>query len=368
MSLLAAEMQGEGTFLLAFALGVAAHEAGHAIGAKLAGLQPRQVAIGQGPAIFRTQVAGALLVLRLLPLSGYVLILPQPAMSRRAYAVMVASGPAANALLLACVALAAALRPDLDDALLPAGLAQAMILLVTLAPYRWGRGGQRRSSDGMQLWTYAVRRPPDPFAASYAAMQAAVLPAGAERPPPSPAAPELIYQMTRRDRLRDAWAARDASAAMLGLLRTGALRLAERIMALDFLAGNEVLFGGTGATLADLDAWSEEAVALSPCPGPHMTRASVLTRLGRPAEAEAMLRPLLDSARGPGEAALCRLHLAEAAAALSQREQAGNWLAQARAAAAGPHRRLLLDLIGRAERRRPLAPVDPAGDAAISAP
>ncbi len=359
---------GEGTLLLSLILGTVVHEAGHAIAARAMGLDVRLVSIGMGTAYLHRRIGGVLFVLRALPWSGFVAIAVRPGLSRRAYATMVAAGPLANLLLLACAAAADQAWPDYDIVLEPLGLAQVLLAALAVLPYKSRARGGLRPSDGSQLWTQLVRRPPDMFATQYAGMAALLFPAGAPLPPPSAVAPDLVYQIVRSDRLIDLWAARDAAVAVQRILGQGGLNDVERAVALNFLAGNETLFRGAGASPAELERWASEACDLAPGTPTTITLAGVLATTGRGAAAEALLEPLVGNATLMVQMFLVHLHLAQAAADQGRADDARAWLANARLAsrAKGPMRRILKTLVARAERRPPLAAVDPALHTAIS--
>ena len=352
MSLLMTELVAE-TLLFAFALAsIVLHEAGHAIAGLAGGLDVRAVTIGIGPALARYRAASVLLVWRAIPLSGFVSLAAHPGMSRRAYVIMLAAGPATNAVIAGGAYAAAQAWPDQYIWLMPLWLANALTLTVALIPYRSRGLVRRRASDGLQLWRHLVHKPPpDLFREQYRGIAGLVLAAGTPLPEPSPNAPDLFYQMVRSDRLQDAWSARDASDAVRRIVARPSLTSLERALAYDLLAGGAVLFGGMGATHAELDHWSTEAALLTPGPPTAITRGGVLAALGRGEEAEAILRPLLEGAALPAQKVLCLLFLARAAMAQFQPNAARVCLAEARAAASakGASRRLLLRLVALAE-------------------
>ncbi len=354
MSLLATEAAAEGWFIATYILSIALHEAGHAVAAWWLQLDLRSVTLGRGPALVRLRRGGVLFTVRIMPISGFVGIAVRPGMSNRRYAAMVAAGPAVNALLLGLVAAFHRMHPDWELALLPAAVSQCLLLALALVPMRSRSTG--RASDGMQLWLHLVRTPPpDLFGRQYAGLAATLFPQGTPLPAPSHDAPDLFYSMLRLDRLYDAWAARDAAAAVRRVVDRGALTPLEQALAFDFLAGNGPVFG-VMATPAEMEHWSAEAGRLAPGVDTTITRAGVLANTGRGAEAEAMLRPLLTGETAPLRLFLCRLHLAQAAAAQGHAGAARDWLAMARAGLpAGALRRFAARLLDRAEARPPLA-------------
>ena len=344
--------------LLSYVLGTIAHEAGHGIAGWLAGLDVRTISVGTGPAVLRHRIGRLLLVMHAIPVSGFASIALRPGMSRLRYAAMIAGGPAVNILLLAVLVLLDRVSPYYDVLLVPAGAAQAILLLLTLPPYRSRSRGAWRPSDGLQLWTQLARRPPDLFAAQYAAIIGLVYPAGTPLPSASAAAPELLFQTSRVDRWSDPCAAREASSAILGLLTGDRLNIAERALALDFLASSQILFAASDAPIATLDAWSAEACALAPGPPTSITRGGVFATTGRGSEADALLLPLAGGTATPVHAFLCDLFLAMAAAAQGHTAAAQARLAAARNAtrARTPQRGILKAILARAERSPPLAP------------
>ncbi len=328
------------------------HEAGHAVAAWWLRLDVRSVTLGFGLALARVRRGGVLFMVRAMPVSGFVGIAVRPGMSNLRYAAMVAAGPAVNALLLGLVAALYRMRPDWELAVLPAAVSQGLLLAVALVPMRSRRTG--RASDGMQLWHHLVRKPPpDLFDKQYAGLAATLFPPGKAVPTPSGGAPEVFYNIVRMDRLHDAWAARDAAAAVRRVVDRGALTPLKQALAFDFPAGNGPVFGVMAAP-AEMEHWSAEAGRLAPGVDTTITRAGVLANTGRGAEAEAMLRPLLTGETAPLRLFLCRLHLAQAAAAQGHASAARDWLAMARAGLpAGALRRFAARLLDRAEAPPP---------------
>jgi hypothetical protein len=143
-----------------------------------------------------------------------------------------------------------------------------------------------------------------------------VLPDGAPIPTPSSDAPEIIYHVTRRDRLTDPWARREGSAGLQNVLARGALSEPERVLVLQNLAMIERSKKDEGS-LALMDAWSQEAVALAPRPYTLVARGGVLLSLGRPTEALALLRPVTEAAAAMGYGRLCQAYINLAKAQLN---------------------------------------------------
>ncbi len=140
-----------------------------------------------------------------------------------------------------------------------------------------------------------------------------IAPVGMDILPVSRSTPEIIYQVTRSDRLTDPWGRRDTSLALQDLLAQKRIPALERALVLDCLT---LLEGGKGkeASVELMDAWSQEAVALAPGPYTLVTRGGALVALGQPAEALALLTPLVEPATAVGRGALCQAYIRHAEA------------------------------------------------------
>jgi hypothetical protein len=348
----------EAVLFVSFVCGVILHEAGHAIAARLVGLDLRLVAIGHGPALLHVKRLGVTFVLRSVPLSGFVAIAVRPGMSRYRFAIMIASGPGANLVLLIVTIVLDRMAPYYDAVLMPAGFAQLLLLLLTLTPFKSKARGRVRPSDGLQLWRQLVRKPPDVFTTQYATLMTLVFPTDRPAPHPSPAACELVYQVLRSDRMIDAWAMRDAVASVRTLLGPWQLNMAERAVALDFLVSSEVLLGGTEIIETELEMWSAEACILAPGIATTLTRAGVLATTGRAEQAMDMLLALPECEGTRPIVSIFRywLHMAQAAAARGWDGTVKQSLDMARKAADArvAHRGMMKQILARAERIPPL--------------
>ena len=109
------------------------------------------------------------------------------------------------------------------------------------------------------------------------------------------------------------------------LFDQGRLTASERAVALDRLVGAALVYDDTGATLAELDHWSLEAERLCPVAAVAVSRGGALVRLGRIAEAEALLSDALDRPMHATARAACKTFLGEAASARGDAPGAAGW-------------------------------------------
>ena len=278
-------------FYLGFGPGVIAHEAGHALAAWLLRLSPRFISIGIGPVLLRARLGKTWLVMRLVPLSGFVAILPLMRERRLASAMMFLAGAGSNAVSFSMLAAASHVWPEQGEVLWFLALAQAFFIFFPLIPFRTTVSGLSCGTDGLRLLWLLSRSRPDVLAEAHSELLRLVIPEGARLPPPSANFPEIAYQMGRPDRSSDAWAQRDAAEVLRGMLSRNDLPTAERAVVLVDLIEGELL-NTRGADPALLDSWSLEAVALSPVPRQRALRSAVLTALGRAEEAADAEAPL----------------------------------------------------------------------------
>ncbi len=228
-----------GLYLLATAVGVAFHELGHALTGWLLDCHPRIVEIGGGPSILRIRLSSAWLVIRLLPISGMVYLLPRGRDRLRASIAVTAAGPLAN-VVIGSIALAVLARQDYSiDAFtttFPWLFAQAWILMFTLWPRTYNKQGVAFVSDGYRLYAYFAHRDRDEYGDMHKAILRNALADGEALPPPSSWFPELVVQAIRRDRLKETWAREDAATEVRKILAHADLPAPERIVAAKFLA------------------------------------------------------------------------------------------------------------------------------------
>jgi hypothetical protein len=311
-------------FLLAFYLatmasyvfGLVAHEFGHAGMGWLVDLPPRLIRIGTGPVLLRRKLGSAWLDLRLWPLYGFVTRRPRPAGRNLAYAACVLGGPFANVTLLAAMVLLWSTSDDFDDRMfwaLALGSAQLALVLTSCIPFVFKRHGTKHSSDMFKVIRLIRRPAAGTLEEWHAALMRSIAPVGMEIPPLSRDTPEIIYQVTRGDRLTDSWGRRDTSMALQSILAQGRLPALERALVLDSLVLIE-RGKGKGASVELMDAWSREAVALANGPYTQVTRGGALVALGQPAEALALLIPLVEAASAIGRGPLCQAYIRHAEA------------------------------------------------------
>ncbi len=354
MDFLPALLRSEVTFLLSIILGVLLHEAGHAVAGRLAGLRPYVLTLGSGPILARMQLAGMWLVFRLLPLSGSVLRYHLMASQRLAGAACAAAGPAVNLLLAGVLYGALPFRFLTYDDWWVMIYGQLIIAVSSLLPYRYRRAGVMRRSDGYQVLHLLRGRGVSEAEQAYAALSTLVVAAGTRLPKQTPAGLILMFHAVRPDRVRDDWAALDSFLSTRMLLETYELNFVEQWLARDLLAGLALLYPNCHATLDELDEWTRDAAAGNAIPIRRLGRANVLSRLGRPAEALALIEGTPPPS-GPPEAALVAMARANAMAAQGNLAEAKALLHQARRGA----NTMLRTLLRRAEARLPAGAPQP---------
>jgi hypothetical protein len=314
------------------ALGIILHEFGHAGIGWLAGFHPRLIRAGNGPTLLRVKLGSAWFELRLWPLSGGVICLPRGPGRLAVSVTYLLGGMLANALVLATMSVIWFMLGDPVFWALVIGMAQVELIARSVVPYAKKWRGTEQPSDTLKIWRLLRHPEADAISEGHAVHMRRILPAGMPAPSPSPDTPEIIYQVGRRDRLTDQWARRDASAVLQRVLARHRLPAAERAYVLDNLVRTGLL-RRIDVPLERLEAWSLEAIALVESPYTLVTHGGVLLALGRPAEAEALLTPLLGAATVAGQGALCEAYIKQAAAML-RHEQAKHRLLAATAPAA----------------------------------
>jgi hypothetical protein len=296
-----------------YALGIVLHEFGHAGMAWLLGFHPRMIRVGVGPLLLRLKLGAAWFEVRPWPLSGRVTCLPRPAGRPLAVTAYLLAGIIANAIVLIAMSAIWIASDELPFWALAIGGAQFALILTSVIPVVWKWRGTDQPSDMYKIWRLLRHPESDAVSEGRAALMRGILPAGTALPPPSPDSPEIMYQLTRRDLRTDPWVRRDASAVLQRVLLRGRLPPAERALVLDRLALFESL-KGDDASKELMDAWSAEAVTLANGPYTLVTCGGVLIALGRPAEAEALLTPVLASATAMGRGTLCEAYIRHAVA------------------------------------------------------
>lgn len=335
---------------ISFVAALLVHEGGHLLSAVATGQTPRVLSLGVGPVVARLRRPTFAVVLRAVPITGYVLV--EPTDRRWAYAVMVAGGPCANLLALAGCLRAHALWPDAEVAVALA-IYQGLFAAGTLFPRRGKIAGIRMASDGALLYRFLRAGRTTPVATAYASLMALVEPPGAPAPPVTRRAARLVFELGRADQFVDAWARREAFASLGALLSERDLTRQERAIILSVLCAWHFIYGVGRASAEELDAWSREALALTPEPLGRDTRGTILLAAGRRREAEVLLRDALDGYCGrhgveSAQAMLCRAVLARAVGLAGRAEEAQALWRRAETAPAilaNPHLREMLTRI-----------------------
>ncbi len=343
-----------GQVMLAAALAAIVHEGGHALTVLAVGLRLRVVVLGLGPTLLRLRLGSVVFILKAMPLTGYVML--EPTARRWARTATIAAGPLANAAALGAVAFA--WRRSASDILVALAIFQALFCVTTLMPLRGTVSGIRSRSDGLQLYHLICRHKAGELAATYALILSSVQPKDAPAHPLTRHAAPILFEIMRSDRVKETWAKRDACRMLEARLAAPDLTRAERVLILCLLPSMELLFGGSGLTLAALDAFSAEAIALAPEPMPCSTRGAVRLAQGHVAEGETLLQAALAgfAARGDAksaDAAVCLAFLGQAAAADGRAGEAADRFAAAAAlpiAATGEMPAVLAHLRARVDR------------------
>ena len=366
---------------LGYVLGVIVHEAGHAVVAWAFRFQLRQVCVGTGRVLLRLRRDQTWFVLRAVPVAGYILNVPPPPHWRARRAMVTAAGAAANGVMLLLASVLYRWRPAMFGVEHPAAymslvsfaVAQIMIIVFVLAPRHGTIAGARVVTDGLRLWHLVTRPAEGTLPWYYALVMRDVLAPGVKTPALSAFSAEIVHQSVRLDRRRDAWAAREAADTMQAMLRDATLPVLERAVVLHFLVANALLFGNTGADLASLDTWSQQALALAPTPTQRVFRGGVLVALGRFDEAERCLRDAVDEAKeGEGlpktVSVFLRVFWAQIGAGRGSDIAAKTWIKNARAAVPKHMKSTLLPIVARLEAglriaHPPLEPVSPSAEA-----
>jgi peptidase M50-like protein len=318
-------------FLVGLALGVVCHEAGHALCAVLGGLPIRLVSIGLGPLLARRGIGEARIDLRLLPFRGLVATYPLFVARKGWMLVFVAGGVAANAALIALVAVSDALGAVPDWAANPLRavvVAQILLIVDSLIPHRVTIEGMRLGTDGLQLLQLlrSPRKGPTEVGTAYGKMLAAY----ATQPGPHemPAATTLASQRIAHYVLGQGSALRERREGLERELE-GHLPREEELLVLDWLV-TRGLTSGDSAFRERLDEWSLRALQLGPdVETLRGSRGAVLAELGRWEAAKSMLSKVV-AADGSFDALMTQIYLARAEHALGNTSVAKDLAAAAR--------------------------------------
>ena len=319
--------------LLGTVIATIAHELGHFAIAALLRLGPRLVNIGVGPPLVRARIGPTTFVLRLVPASGIVVCVP-PSCSRLRSIAFVLGGVLGNIAGFVLLDGFAALSSATGSASyvppqwfwIGLALFELPVAVIALIPHRATIGHRRLPSDGLQLFNLLFRRTPSALPVLHEYFLRDYARTGQPTPPPSPAFPDIAYQLRRTDRITDPWVHRDFTAATAELLTRNDLPPAERSVLITVVLATDIYAGTTFQTPQTLDALSQEALRLCPTPATGVVRAAILLAIGRGAEAKPMLLALADQIMDHEDTALCQALLAR-----TENDSAAKqaWLSQA---------------------------------------
>jgi hypothetical protein len=275
--------------LAGFAIGIALHELGHLAFAAIASIPVHRIFIGTGPLLWQSHFGDTALELRALPLAGG--IQPYPVANCRWYrfALLLIGGVLGNliCLLLGLFGLSMlGASGSAAEILVPILFVQLLQIIVNVVPL----SGKGRVNDGMRLLRLLTGRA-SASAQLFELGKAYMIGYGAGNTPPAmtAASARLLYHAIRLD---GGHIYPDARDGVLRELHHADLSREEKILALDSLVTDGIV-SGDPAAYADLDAWSQQALALGPdLPTLQGSRGSVLVELGRCEEGKALLAPL----------------------------------------------------------------------------
>jgi Peptidase family M50 len=321
-------------------VGVAFHEAGHALCAVLSRIPVLLVSIGVGPLLLQGRVGETQLEWRLLPLVGYVVPYPILADRRFSEAFVTIGGVLGNVFVIYIISslgfAAASDSSAVQDSLSAIIVAQVYLIIVSAYPNRetW-----KLYSDGWLLLRLLFRpsRTHDKLLEAYK-QQIKLYRGGLDvNFVPTAASSRIAYQFFRPDRWANEEARRDSQDAMIRELARGNLRPEEEALVLDSLL-TYVLVSGDTKFRPHLEEWSVRALSLAPnLPTLVGTRGSVLIELGHHEAGKSLLLPLAleveqDSvlAEGKFDTLMIQLFLARAEYALGNVDRAHVMAAAAR--------------------------------------
>ena len=206
-------------YVIGFFLASVLHEGSHLVAGMLLRCDPRVICIGAGPNVGRVRYAGIWVVFRLLPIGGYVSLLPRSRERRIASFLVTAAGPSAN--LAALVALWTA-SERLPDIIVFCWLTpQALLLIGSTLPFTAKINGFPALSDGKKMLLFLMGRDRDVLADAYANIALRLQP-GITPPERTTHFPEIVLQALRIDRA-EAWGRRQAIDALSELSAKGTL-------------------------------------------------------------------------------------------------------------------------------------------------
>lgn len=318
--------------IVGWVLGIVAHEAGHCLGARVAGIEVRRIAIGAGPLLWRFRRGETSFELRLVPFFGSVFVYQDLLLRKFRSMLFVAGGALANVVVLIVLAHVYDLTEHgtLRTFIAGGGIAQLAIAAVTLIPSRAILEGADVGSDGRQL--LRLMRVPNgsPTAAGLGleGLLRGYLGATAQMPQPSAAASRVWHHLSDARRWTHEAFRREISRALMRELGRGLPRELE-LLALDVLV-TDTLISGDEEFRPHLDAWSRRALELVPdALTLRGSRGAVLVECGRFEDGKAMLAPLVD-AQVPFDRLLGSVFLALAECRLGERAEARRHLGDAR--------------------------------------
>jgi hypothetical protein len=321
-------------FFVGLAVGVACHEFGHLLCARLGSISAYLLSVGMGPVLWRGRIGKTRLEIRSLPLSGFVAYYPKAATRKYWIVLFLLGGVLANAALI----VAAAWIHDMDivakpvrDALGPIAFAQLILIVGNMMPFRAKASG--RASDGLQL-LQVIRGGPTEITLAYAGMVGRYNTVGKVTPTWSATASRLMGHLSRLDRWTDDEVRRGVREGLQCELSRGELCHEEVMLVLDALV-TDGLTSGDPTIRARLDDWSLRALQLGPDIRTLLgSRGAVLVELGCYTEAKAILVPLVAAENGePFDIFMNRFFLARAERASGNVDAAQNLAASARKAA-----------------------------------
>jgi hypothetical protein len=356
-------------------LGCCIHELGHFFCARAVSIQIQHLWLGRGPLLFYHRIGETTFELRLNLRAGGAAVPFRPLRyNRYAWMFFTLGGAIANAILLVLLILAFQIPwsgdvvSDPRWALAGAACAQAMLIVRNLRPRSWVHDGRTISSDGQILLDLARGKNKDGMEqnAFFAGMLRRYASGAEPEFTASPAAERIFSHIVRADRSVDDKVRRDVDDSLLRELKRGGLTKEEELLVLDALMTDAVLYEDP-ALLAQIDTWSQRALAL----GPEVktlrgTRGAALVSLRRYEDAKVLLTPLVGKDADDYDRLLSMTFLARAEHALGNAPAARGLIAQAQATCdSGPPRLAAAALIARVAKEvgidaTPPAKSDPA--------
>jgi hypothetical protein len=294
--------------LTSIVISVVAHELAHFVTARFLGLRPWWIRIGHGPVLFETQVRKVRLTLKGIPYSGVVYHSGEKGDQERwrwRTVLMVAAGPLCNALLFGIFWTATPKSGWSDSSnwqliCREMYVANAYLLLVSLAPFRAKTDGLKLPSDGLHLLLLLFGRWPWD--------RDGELWQGSWHLTVKKVRPEPILNLYREQ------------------LSNPALSQHERALVLDGFA-TCVLMYGAREFLAEADRYSQELCELKPGEWTVKgTRGSILVETGDLVHGMAMLLEVMEHDPSAFDRAIAASFLALAEFKKCNQESALKWL------------------------------------------